>query len=474
MRLITQDTVVEYQKKRAAARRVIKNAKRKAWQEFCNTIGRETGMHVVWRMIRKMNGINNYKPIPVIEEEGKMAITNKEKTEVLAKTFAKVHSIENLNDKFLKRRQELSKIYGNVHMKKQGVDSNMDEDFNYFELKISINNSKSTTPGRDMISYSMIKNLPEVAIKALLDLYNHIWNEGSLPEDWKSAIVIPVVKPGKDATKSNSYRPIALTSTLCKVMEEMIVRRLNYFLEKKEILSSAQSGFRKKRSTMDALILFENDVKKALIMKEFLVAVFFDIEKAYDTLWREGLLVKLNKIGIGGRMYNWILDVLFERSFQVRVGEEMSASYDILNGTPQGSVISPILFNLMINDIFERVKPSIGKALYADDGAVWKRGRNLGNVVKGIQESINEDERWSVEWGLKFSVPKTQYMVFTKKKKMEQMTLKLYDQSLERVTEFKYLGLIFDEKVTWKRHIKKIENKCKGVINCMTSIAKYE
>ncbi len=76
----------------------------------------------------------------------------------------------------------------------------------------------------------------------------------------------------------------------------------------------------------------------------------------------------------------------------------------------------------MINDIFERVKPSIGKALYADDGAVWKRGRNVGNVVKGIQESINEVERWSVEWGLTFPVPKTQYMVFTKKKKMEQMT----------------------------------------------------
>ncbi len=93
---------------------------------------------------------------------------------------------------------------------------------------------------------------------------------------------------------------------------------------------------------MDALILFENDVKKALIMKESLVAVFFDIEKAYDTLCSEGLLIKLNKIGIGGRMYNWILDFLFERSFQVRIGEEMSASYDILNGIPQGSVISQI------------------------------------------------------------------------------------------------------------------------------------
>lgn len=118
-------------------------------------------------------------------------------------------------------------------MKKQEVDSNMDDDFNLFELKIAIRNSKDTTPGRDRISYSMLKNLPDVAIKIILDVYNQIWNEGTLPKDWKNAIVIPVAKPGKDATKSSSYRPIALTSTLCKVMEKMIVRRLNYFLEKK-------------------------------------------------------------------------------------------------------------------------------------------------------------------------------------------------------------------------------------------------
>lgn len=114
---------------------VIKSAKRKAWQEFCNTIGRETGMNVVWRMIRKMNGVNSCKKIPVIEEEGKVAITNKEKTEVLAKTFSKVHSIENLSDKFLNRRQELSRVYENVHVKKQGAENSMDEDFNAFELK---------------------------------------------------------------------------------------------------------------------------------------------------------------------------------------------------------------------------------------------------------------------------------------------------------------------------------------------------
>lgn len=83
-------------------------------------------MHVVWRMIRKMNGINSYKEIPVIEEEGEMNVTNKEKTEVLAKTFAKIHSIENLDEKFIKRRLEISKVHKNVHTKKQGVDNIMD------------------------------------------------------------------------------------------------------------------------------------------------------------------------------------------------------------------------------------------------------------------------------------------------------------------------------------------------------------
>lgn len=70
---------------------------------------------------------------------------------------------------------------------------------------------------------------------------------------------------------------------------------------------------------------------------------------------REGLLIKLNKIGIGGKLYNWVLDFLFERTFQVKIGEELSAPYNILNGTPQGSAISPLLFNLMINDVFDKV-----------------------------------------------------------------------------------------------------------------------
>lgn len=143
---------------------------------------------------------------------------------MLAQTFAKAHSIENLDDTFLTRRQQIKNIYGDSCKKKQDFNNTLDDEVSYFELKTAINNSKSTTPGRDMISYRILKKLSPKALEALLDLYNYIWNEGMLPKQWKTAIVLPLAKPGKDITKSSSYRPITLTSTLCKVMEKMIVR----------------------------------------------------------------------------------------------------------------------------------------------------------------------------------------------------------------------------------------------------------
>lgn len=127
-----------------------------------------------------------------------------------------------------------------------------------------------------------------------------------MPKTWKEAVVIPIRKPGKDPSKPISYRPIALTSNLCKIMERMITERLSYELEKKGKIANYQSGFRKGRSTMDAVVRLENEIRKAQENKEAVIAVFLDIEKAYDMMWKEGVLIKLHKLGIGGRVFNWI------------------------------------------------------------------------------------------------------------------------------------------------------------------------
>lgn len=174
---------------------------------------------------------------------------------------------------------------------------------------------------------------------------------------------MPIAKPGKDKAQPSSYRPIGLTSNLCKLMERMVMSRLVYFIEKKGLFSQYQSGFRKGRSTMDSVVSLEAAIRKAQVNKEVVVGVFFDIEKAYDMLWKEGLLMKLDKMGITGKMYDWIKDFLLNRTIQVRIGTTYSQIYTIENGTPQGSVCSPILFNIMINDIYTQIDIGIGRSL---------------------------------------------------------------------------------------------------------------
>ncbi len=160
-------------------------------------------------------------------------------------------------------------------------------------------------------------------------------------------------------------------------MERLVNGRIMHFIEERGVMTSCQSGFRKGRSTIDSVICLEDEIRKAQVKKETVVAVFLDVEKAYDMLWVEGLLIKMHMLGIGGNMFNWVMDFLNNRSIQVKIGKETSRRCLVENGTPQGSVISPLLFNIMINDILANVQPGIGRSLFADDGSQWKRGKNV-------------------------------------------------------------------------------------------------
>ncbi len=110
---------------------------------------------------------------------------------------------------------------------------------------------------------------------------------------------------------------------------------------------------------MDPVLCLEDEIRKSQVNRESVVAVFLDVEKAYDMMWKEGLLIKLHLLGVGGRAFNWVKDFLYGRSIRVTIGKELSGSYMVENGTPQGSVISPLLFIIMINYVFSDVGPGI-------------------------------------------------------------------------------------------------------------------
>lgn len=128
----------------------------------------------------------------------------------------------------------------------------------------------------------------------------------------------------------------------------------------------------------------------------------------------------------------------------------------------------------MINDVFSTVQPDIGQSLFADDGALWKRGKNVRYTVKKVQEALTLVEDWGRRWGFRFSVEKTKSVFFTRKRICEDSDLYLYGRPVEKVSSFKFLGVLFDVKLTWRAHVSRVVDKCKNVLNLMRCLAGRE
>ena len=280
----------------------------------------------------------------------------------------------------------------------------VNDPFSLVKLQDAIRQSKpNSSPGEDGICYEVIKHLPKPCQLLLLNLLNRIWIKGEIADRWKHSIILPILKPGKDPSRHDSYRPIAL---LCKINERIIANRLTWFMESNELFNTNQSGFRKNRCCLNQIIRLQSDIENSSNKRGYTDRVFLDFTKAYDMMWIDGLIHKLINFGFGGNMFNWIRSFLTNRSFQVRVGGDHSSTKKIENGTPQGSVVSPILFLIMINDL-SKVNNGVSTAIFVDDTALWKSGHDLDHVIKCVQESLDAVIKWCRTWGFLLSKEKS-------------------------------------------------------------------
>ena len=250
----------------------------------------------------------------------------------------------------------------------------------------------------------------------ILHTLNQIWVEGSFPTAWRESIVVPVPKQGKDKTNPDNYRPISLTSCLCKIMERMVNRRLVWWLERRNLLSSIQCGFRRGRSTTDHLVRTENFIQEAFLLGQHVIAVFFDLEKAYDLVWRQKILNTLHEWGLRGNLPIFIKNFLADRVFRVRLGNHLSGFYTQNNGVPQGSVLSVTLFAIAINDVTECVRTPVMGSLFVDDLAIFCRSSTLASASRVIQLTLNRLGEWSNRSGFRFSAEKTKCVHFHRKR----------------------------------------------------------
>ena len=454
---------------RAKTRRVIKTSKKTSWRNYVNKLKSSSKSKKVWDMIRKISGKNTSSPIKHLSKNHIEATNKKDIADLLANTFSKNSSSTNYSKPF----QNIKK---NAEKTKLNFKSNNLEDYNQpfslSELTDCIMKSHNTAVGPDEIHYEYLKQLPSCSLDFLLQVFNEVWVSGKFPTSWKQATIIPIPKPGKDNTDPSNYRPIALTSCLCKTLERMINTRLIWFLESNGLITNFQCGFRSKRSTVDHLVRLETFVREAFIKKEHLTAVFFDLEKAYDTTWKYGIMRDLSDFGLKGRLPHFIDNFLSNRNFKVRVGTTLSDLQGQEEGVPQGSILSVTLFSIKINNIVKTLNPGVDCSLYVDDFLICYRSKHMHTIERQLQQCLNKIQKWALENGFKFSKTKTQCMHFCQLRGLHNdPVLKLDGVEIPVVDQYKFLGVIFDRKLSFIPHINYLKAKCHKALQLLRVVA---
>ena len=252
----------------------------------------------------------------------------------------------------------------------------------------------------------------------------------------------------------------------------MINERLILYIETAAMITIFQSGFRKTRSTIDHLVRLETFIREGFIKKEHVVSIFFDLEKAYDTTWKYGILSDLHQMGLRGRLPIFIENFLADRCFRVRVGTTLSDAFDQEQGVPQGSILSVTLFIIKINSIISCIRPGTDCSLFVDDFNICYRSKNMASIERQLQQHLNRIQSWADENGFNISSTKTVCVHFCQKwGPHPDPELYIKQARIPVVEETKFLGLIFDRKLSFIPHIKYVKKRCLKALDLLRVVA---
>jgi exonuclease III len=330
------------------------------------------------------------------------------------------------------------------------------------EIKRLIKDLKPAAAGWDSISSEIVKETFSLFIKPLTYVINLSLHFGFFPNSMKIAKVLPLFKNGEKRLVSN-YRPISILPVFSKLLERIMYNRLLCFIDKNHLLYENQFGFRIKHSTALALSLLVDKISSSLNDNLFMVGVFLDFSKAFDTVDHSILLNKLHHYGIRGLAHKWIESYLTDRYQYVCFDAVSSDRERITCGVPQGSILGPLLFLLYINDIAE-VSNRLFAILFADDSNIFFTGNNIHHVINSMNQELSNVVLWLNSNKLSLNIDKSNFMIFSRQKIRNHDSIYLNNIPLQRITETKFLGVYIDENLSWKRHVIYTRNKiAKGI-----------
>ena len=285
----------------------------------------------------------------------------------------------------------------------------------------------------------------------------------------KIAKVVPLFKSG-DRHSFNNYRPISLLPQFSKVLEKIFYKRMVKFVEDKGIFHDNQFGFRSKRNTGQAILSLVEDVTDAIEKNSTTAGVFIDFKKAFDTVNHSILLEKLDHYGIRGIAYNWMSSYLCRRKQYVLYDEYKSGVSDIVCGVPQGSILGSLLFLLYINDICN-VSSVLKLILFADDTNLFYSHPDTRVITEVLNCELKKLDVWFKLNKLSLNVKKTNYMLFGMRKPSQDCEIQISDCKLDRVFCAKFLGVLIDDKLNWKKHISVVNSKLSKSLSVLYKVS---
>ncbi len=426
-----------------------------------------SGSKEAWKIVNREVGRGKMEAkIPPLRHEDQLVTDGKEKLNILAKHFS-----SNPNN-----------ITKDVHVPTSFHEHTCEGACTHFDsVKVRIDDVKhaiktlnSNKPsGLDNIPMKFFKYCIEEISPVLAIVIQAMMKEGYFPDQLKVAKIIPLYKQKGEKTLVNNYRPISILSSCAKIIEKIMYFQLNRYLEANKIIMPEQHGYRRNHSTQSAVILLTDEIKKSIGESEKVGTVFVDFQQAFDRLDHQTLLLKLFNFGIRGPVLKWFQSYFSSRRIQVMKDGQLSDTFNLISGCPQGSALSAVIFSLYLCDIPTELSNS-KFIYYADDLSLFTSDKDTTIIKNKLQQDLNNLNDWCSKNNMKINVAKTKYMLFTSVRKKNEATdfsLEIDKQEVERVKSFKYLGVTLDETLNFDEHY---NNVCKSMSSRLYMLKRYK
>lgn len=445
----TEENFLTCKKTIAQSKRTLKAIAKQSWRDWCSNLNKNIPPTLLWKQAKKMQRI----PIKNKSADNDLWLDD---------FFNKVAppTVNNM---------EISN--GTVP---SSEDHFLNQPFQLCELNFALKNTKTSSAGYDDIKYPMLQHLPNRAKVFLLEIFNAMYLAGDNINHLKNIVIIPILKPGKDPNSPDSYRPISLLSCILKIFERLIRQRLEWWLLSNNFLPFNQFGFRKGYGTVDAVLTLTTDIQMCYSRNNYLCALFLDIQGAYESVNLKILENKLaDQFSIPKSIAKSICNLYSNRLIYIRNSRNVKIGpRTISSGLPQGSVLSPLLFNLYTVDFHQINTQNLKIVQYADDFCIYTENRKWEQSLVAIEDGIRNVSKWLFENGLELSSEKSTISVFTRHNFPETSEVLLANHKISFLSNVKYLGVILDRRLTWKPFIDSIVEKCNKGINFLKFVTK--